>query len=120
MRATINAEKEAIVAKINAERASNIAKITSEMEINQKEAELKKEKIQNEIYLNNQKALADAEYYQISRAAEANQAKYTPEFLRYVLYTSLSSNLKIYFGESIPGIFTGLLDDKSAQKIPFP
>jgi len=120
MRATIQAEKEAIIARINAEQIANVSLIKTQMEIMQKEAELKKEKIQNEIYVANQKALADSEFYSITKAAEANQAKYTPEFLRFVLYSSLANNTKIYFGEKIPGIFASLIPEDSMKKIPFP
>lgn len=31
---------------------------------------------------------------------------YSEEYLRYVLYTSLANNTKIYFGDKIPTIFT--------------
>jgi len=120
MRATINAEKEAVIARINAEQVANVSLIKTHMEIMQKEAEQKREKIQNEIYLANHKALADAEFYSISKSAEANQAKYTPEFLRFVLYSSLANNTKIYFGDKIPSLFTSLIPDDSMKKIPFP
>jgi len=120
LRATINAEKEAIIARINAEQVANVSMIKTQMEIMQKEAELKKEKIQNEIYVAHQKALADSEFYSITKAAEANQAKYTPEYLRYVLYSSLSNNTKIYFGDKIPQIFQNMIPEDSLKKIPFP
>jgi len=120
MRATINAQKEAEIARINAEQAANVSKITQEMQIMQKEAELQKEKIQNEIYLAHQRALTDAEFYSITKAAEANQAKYTPEYLRFVLYSSLANNTKIFFGDKIPSIFAGMIDEQSAKKLPFP
>jgi len=120
MRATIQAMKEADIARINAEKEANISRITTQRQIMEKEAELTKEKIQNEIYLAQQKALADAENYFIIKAAEANQKKYTEEYLRYVLYTSLSNNTKIYFGEKIPSIFLDFIPPVSQQKIPFP
>jgi len=64
--------------------------------------------------------LTDAEFYSITKAAEANQAKYTPEYLRFVLYSSLANNTKIFFGDKIPSIFAGMIDEQSAKKLPFP
>jgi len=120
MRATMQAMKEADIARINAEKEANISRLTTHRQIMEKEAEQTKERIQNEIYTDQQKVLVDAEYYQITRAAEANQKKYTEEYLRFVLYTSLANNTKIYFGEKIPSIFLDLIPESSRQKIPFP
>jgi len=46
----------------------------------------------------------------ITKEAEANQMKYTENFLKYILYTSLANNTKIYFGEKIPSIFIDFFD----------
>jgi len=105
MRETIKAQKEAEVAKIEAEKHATIARINSEKEILQKDAERKKRSIDDEIFLSQQRAAADASHYDLTRRAEANKLLYTEEFLRYVLYTSLANNTKIYFGEKIPTIF---------------
>lgn len=118
MRATMQAKKEAEVAKINAEKAAMVSKINAEREMIEKEAEKKKKLIDDEISLNRQKAEADAEYYRLTKQAEAHQKLYTENYLRYILYTSLSNNTKIYFGEKIPSIFMDLLPKNS--QIPFP
>jgi len=120
MRANIQALSAADLARISAEQAANVSKINVEMQIAQKSAEQKKESIQNEIYLDHQRSLADAEHYIISRQAEANQLKYTEEFLRFTLYTSLANNTKIFFGEKIPSMFLDFITDQSQKKIPFP
>jgi len=52
--------------------------------------------------------------------AEANEKKFTDEFLRYTLYTSLSENTKIFFGEKIPSVFVDLITSNSTKLIPFP
>jgi len=120
LRATIQAEKEAAIAQINAEKIANVSRINMMREIAEKEAELTKEKIQNQIALERQKASTDAETYQIEQTAVANQKKYTEEYLRYVLYTSLTNNMKVYFGEKLPNIFVDFLTRESKEKIPFP
>ncbi len=61
-------------------------------------------------------AMADALYYQITREAEANAQKLTPEYLRLVLYQAIANNTKIYFGESIPQIFLDWSETDSNQK----
>jgi len=60
----------------------------------------------------------DSHYYDVLKTAEANKLFYTPEFLRALLYQSLSNNIKIYFGEKIPGIYVGLLHE--VDKLPLP
>jgi len=119
IRATIQAEKEAAIAQINAEKVANVSRINMLREIAEKEAQLTKEKIENEIYLSRQKASTDSEHYKITKEAEANQLKYTEGFLRYTLYTSLSTNLKVYFGEKIPTLFRDFItnDEIALSKI---
>jgi len=120
MRATMQAQRDAEIAQINAEKEANISMINSRRQIAETEAQLKKEKIMNEIYLSHEKALTDAEYYSITKQAEANQKRYTEEYLRYVLYTSLANNTKIYFGEKIPTIFADFIVGDSGKKLSFP
>jgi len=118
MRATIQAKTQAEVAKIDAEKASTVSIINSGKEIAEKEAEKKKRDIDNEISLNRQKAETDAEFYRITKQALGYEKLYTEKYLRYILYTSLANNTKIYFGDSIPTIFTSLIPKGSA--VPFP
>jgi hypothetical protein len=58
-------------------------------------------------------AIAEANYYRTKLEAEANALMLTPEYLRLVLYQSLSNNTKIYFGEKIPQIFLDWAPDRS-------
>jgi regulator of protease activity HflC (stomatin/prohibitin superfamily) len=117
-RATIQAEREAEVARIDAEKQSTVSKINAEKEIMQKEAEKKKRFIDDEIALHQKNMLTDAEYYQRMRIAEANRGLYSEDYLRYVLYSSLANNAKIFFGENLPDIFSDLVPLNSS--IPFP
>jgi len=119
---TVQAQKEAEVAKINAEKLSTISTINLQKEISEKEAEKKKRAIDDEIFLSHKRAMTDAEHYELTKRAEANKAYppliafshvglnvlfdispflsslYSEEYLRFVLYTSLANNTKIYFG----------------------
>lgn len=126
MRETVQAQKEAEVAKINAEKLATISTINLQKEIHEKEAEKKKRAIDDEIFLSHKKAMADAEHYELTQRAQANKLLYSEEYLRYVLYTSLANNTKIFFGEKIPSIFVDLLpkDDSghssAGKKLSFP
>jgi len=115
-RATIQAERESDVARLNAEKVANISKINAEREILEKETEKKKRFIDDEIALHQKNMLSDADYYQKIRIAEANQELYSDQYLRYILYSSLANNSKIFFGEKLAEIFS----DPSTKSIPFP
>jgi len=58
------------------------------------------------MYLEREKAKADADFYKISKEIEANQMKLTPEYLQKLQIESVTQNTKYYFGESIPKFFT--------------
>uniref|UniRef100_A0A6B2LA96 Band 7 domain-containing protein n=1 Tax=Arcella intermedia TaxID=1963864 RepID=A0A6B2LA96_9EUKA len=118
VRAKIQAEKEAEVARINAEKMANISKIKSQREILEKEAEQKKRLIDDEIAAHHKTMLSDAEYYTSMKVASSNQELFSPEYLRYVLYTTLAKNTKVYFGSNMKDIFRDLLPTNSS--IPFP
>jgi hypothetical protein len=60
----------------------------------------------DQIYLEKQKTITDAEHYKIFSEIEANNKKLTPEYLKYIAITSVSNNTKFYFGESIPKYLT--------------
>lgn len=102
MSAKIEADTNKQVAIINAEREESISIINARTAIAEKEAQKKKALIDNEIYLAKQKGEADALFYKLEKEALGNVKRLTPEYLQYVMYTSISNNTKIYFGESIP------------------
>ena len=67
-----------------------------------RESKKRMEEIENSIYLEKEKARADAHYYKVSKMIEAEQKQLTPEFLKKLAIESVANNTKIYFGESIP------------------
>ena len=47
------------------------------------------------------------QFYRATKLAEANQLKLTKEYLELVKYQSIATNAKLYFGPSIPAVFSG-------------
>ena len=96
--AIIQAKQEANVATINAQKEASVSRIKVETSILEKKGEQTREKIQDEMHVEKQKALADASAYSIQMEAEANLQKLTPVYLRSVLYVaSLFRNDLFYF-----------------------
>jgi len=71
-----------------------------------KESEKRIAEIEAEMHLARERSLADANKYKTETEAESNKAKLTPEFLQWSMYQSLAQNTKVYFGNSIPKIFS--------------
>jgi len=59
----------------------------------------KKRIIDDEIATNQKNMRSDAEYYKMTRVAEANKELYTTEYLRYTLYSSLEKKCQNIFLE---------------------
>lgn len=118
--AIINAQREASVATIVAQKEANVSLINLEMTIKEKQAQQKRQAIDDQIYVANQKgkppplpipllsntaslrcrflpcsAVAEAAHHRITLEAEANALRLTPEYLRMVLYQSLANNTKV-------------------------
>ena len=91
---------------IKAQADAEVSKIIKEKEINEHESKKRIQEIENQIYLEKQKTITDAEYYKITKEIEANNKKLTPEYLKYMSILSVSNNTKFYFGESIPKYLT--------------
>ncbi|CAF3448401.1 unnamed protein product [Rotaria socialis] len=104
-------------AVIEAEKLAQVAKIQYEQKISGKEAEKRIAEIEAEMHLARERSLADANKYKSATEAESNKVKLTPEYLQWSMYQALAKNTKIYFGNSIPNIFTTdvKLDDQSKK-----
>ena len=103
--ASIEASKRAEVARINADRELSISQTRSEQQIKEKEGAAKIADIENSIHLKREKAVADSREYAIRNEAEATNLKLTPAYLKYILYSSLSANTTLIYGQSIPKSF---------------
>lgn len=64
------------------------------------------EDIQNEIYIDKEKARADAQHYSLMKMIEAEQAQLSPQYLQKLAIESLANNTKLYFGDSIPSFLS--------------
>ena len=93
-------------AVIEAEKLAQVSKIQYEQKILGKESEKRIAEIEAEMHLAKERALADANKYKSDTEAESNKKKLTPEFLQWSMYQALAQNTKIFFGNSIPNIFT--------------
>jgi hypothetical protein len=62
------------------------------------------------MHLARERSLADANKYKSDTEAESNKIKLTPAYLQWSMYQALAQNTKIYFGNSIPKIFTTDID----------
>jgi hypothetical protein len=100
------AETERKKAIIEAEKIAHVAKIQYEQKIMEKESEKKIGEIEVQMHLIKEKSLADAQYYKALKEIESNKAKLTPEYLTLIKYESIAKNSKIYFGNSIPDMFS--------------
>ncbi|XP_071105089.1 erlin-1-like [Haliotis cracherodii] len=99
------AETERKKAIIEAEKVALVAKIQWEQKVMEKESEKRMSLIEDSTHLAREKAKADAESYKAQMEADSNMKKLTPEYLEMMKYQSIAQNSKIYFGNSIPGIF---------------
>jgi hypothetical protein len=110
------AETQKLKAEVQAKQAAEIGKIKADQTIMEKEAASKIAAIENQIILDHERAMADANAYRLKmqaeaesykrlQEAEANKQLLTKEYLQYSMYQSVATNAKVYFGESIPTMF---------------
>jgi len=57
-----------------------------------------------------QRAKANAEFYKAARLADANQLKYTSEYLQHQLFLALWDRPKTFYGKNLPDMFAGASD----------
>ncbi|KAF7809041.1 erlin-2-B-like [Senna tora] len=102
------AEKEAETLKkmaiSEAEKNANVSKILMEQRLLEKDGSRRQQEIENEMYLAREKSLADADFYRVTKEAEANRLKLTPEFLELKFIEAIADNTKIFFGEKVPNM----------------
>lgn len=95
------AETQRSLANIEARKVAEVAAIRAEQEVAQAEAQKRIAQIEDETHVNHAKALADAEFYKVTRSAEAAQKQLTPEYLQLSWANAIANNTKIYFGPSV-------------------
>uniref|UniRef100_A0A453I0Z9 Band 7 domain-containing protein n=4 Tax=Aegilops tauschii subsp. strangulata TaxID=200361 RepID=A0A453I0Z9_AEGTS len=98
------AETQKKIALSEAEKNALVSKILMQQMLTEKDSSKRQQQIDNEMFLARERALADANYYRITKEAEANKLKLTPEYLELRFIESIANNTKIFFGEKIPNI----------------
>merc|ERR1719342_1029360 len=113
-----DAETDRKKAVIEAEKEAQVAKIRYEQNILEKESMATMEKITDSIHLAKEHTRADAEFYKIQKAAEANKLLLTTEYLDLKKIEAMSVNNKVYFGPDIPNMFINEREDiKDSQRL---
>ncbi|XP_028778180.1 erlin-2-B-like [Neltuma alba] len=101
-------EKEAETSKkmaiSEAEKNANVSKILMEQKLAEKEGSRRQQEIENLMYLEREKSLADADFHRVTKEAEANRLKLTPEFLELKFIEAIADNTKIFFGDKVPNM----------------
>ncbi|XP_021657664.2 uncharacterized protein LOC110647927 [Hevea brasiliensis] len=101
-------EKEAETTKkmaiSEAEKNANVSKILMEQKLMEKDSARRQQEIENQMYMAQEKSLADASFYRVMKEAEANKLKLTPEFLELKFIEAISDNTKIFFGDKVPNM----------------
>jgi len=98
----LETEMERVKAVAEAEKKKLTSQILQKQLLLEREAQQQQEAISNQLLLARHKALADAEFYRMSREAEAHRLKLTPEFLEFTFLSALNNNTKVFFGEKLP------------------
>ena len=99
----IKKETQSIKAVLDAEREKKVLEIDIQKEILRKEGEKRLSSLENEIVKEREQNKADVEKYKKTQDAEANNALFTPDFVRLEMAKSMSQNTKFFFsGESSP------------------
>mmetsp|Transcript_28172 Transcript_28172/g.68521 ORF Transcript_28172/g.68521 Transcript_28172/m.68521 type:complete len:341 (+) Transcript_28172:51-1073(+) len=95
---------------IEAEKNKRVAEINAQKHLSEKESEAKMAAIEDQVYIDTQKALADAEFYAAEKEAESNRVLFSPEYLENEHVLALD-NSQFILGERIPS--TLVLGDKT-------
>lgn len=109
----IRKDTESLMAVADAEREKAVLEIELEKQLLQKEGDKNISTLQNVIVKHREETLAQMDNYKKTRAAEGNQALYTPEYINLNMAKSLANNTKFYFsGETsaLGSLITNLLN----------
>jgi len=109
------AETEKMRALVEAQKHAAVEAVALELALKQKESEQTVAEISNQMLAAKAKAQADAEFYRVSREAEANRLLLTPELLQLEAVRALSNNTKIFWGDRLPSVYA---DGASASLLP--
>ncbi|OMO71993.1 Band 7 protein [Corchorus olitorius] len=98
------AETKKKMAVSEAEKFATVSKIQMEQKLMEKDSARRQQEIENKMYTDRQKSLADAEFYRELKEAEANKLKLTPQYLELSFINAITQNTKIFFGDKVPNM----------------
>eukprot|EP00826_Nyctotherus_ovalis_P026189 TRINITY_DN2045_c0_g10_i1.p1 TRINITY_DN2045_c0_g10~~TRINITY_DN2045_c0_g10_i1.p1 ORF type:complete len:199 (-),score=75.44 TRINITY_DN2045_c0_g10_i1:139-735(-) len=105
----VTAETRRIEANINAQMEADVSNIKVAKELNQTKSQIEKENILSnwscevdKMLIEKEQAMAKANTLSVMTEAEANELKFTEEFLILEKIKAFSKNTKLYLGPSIP------------------
>eukprot|EP01104_Vermistella_antarctica_P015436 TRINITY_DN5081_c0_g1_i2.p1 TRINITY_DN5081_c0_g1~~TRINITY_DN5081_c0_g1_i2.p1 ORF type:complete len:315 (+),score=87.37 TRINITY_DN5081_c0_g1_i2:132-1076(+) len=110
------AETERRRAIIESEKIAQVSEIRMKQKVAEQESMKLMKEIEDAAHVSHEKAVADAHYYRLTREADANTAKLTPEFLQLQMVQSLTNNTKIYFGPDISSMYLDFFDKLGGKK----
>ena len=108
------AETERKRAVIEAERDAETSALRGAMAIAEVESQRKVAEIEDEMAAQAMRSEADAALYAAEKRAEGNARLLTKEFLDLQYAEAIHANTKVYFGNSIPSMFTDNHPDRMA------
>nr|CAD1822595.1 unnamed protein product [Ananas comosus var. bracteatus] len=98
------AETQKKIALSEAEKNAQVSKILMEQKLMERDSTKRQQEIENQMYIAREKSQADASYYRVTKEAEANRLKLTPEYLELKFIESIANNSKIFFGDKVPNM----------------
>ena len=99
----IKKETESIKALFDVHREKDVLEIELEKDLLKKEKEKEMSDLENKIIKDREENQANVDSYTKEKAAEANKALYSNEYLKLEMAKALSTNTKFYFsGETSP------------------
>lgn len=102
------AETERRKARIEAEKVAEVSAIKKQQEIMEQEAARNVSVIKDHMLLARERAESDAATYRRDSEAQSNQKLLTKEYLELMRITAMANLSKVYYGDSIPKMFTPL------------
>jgi erlin len=87
---------------LEAQTALETSKIHSKMQRNNSEVALQVSKVRDQSFLEKDLAITDCIHFRESKELETLREKLMDHFMQFLEVDSLSTNLKIFFGDSIP------------------
>lgn len=92
------------MAVTEAEKDAQVSRIVMAQKLTEKESIKMQQEIENEMYLARERSLADSYFYKVTREAEANRLKLTPEYLELRFIEAIANNTKMFFGDKVPNM----------------